>query len=199
MKKIIIIEGYLAAGKSTFALKLSKKVGVPYLSKDSFKTALCKNIRIRNREESSMYSMITFEGILYVTEKMMEREYPIIIEGNFTPRGVKKIDESDCIRRLIDKYQYESLTFKFWGKTSVLYKRFVERENTVERGEANKMKEEFSYKDFDEWCHNLDTFDVGGKTIKINTTNFGNVNYSVYLDMSKNFFSEFTVFQRTWI
>ena len=94
MKKIIIIEGYLAAGKSTFALKLSKKVGVPYLSKDSFKTALCKNIRIRNREESSMYSMITFEGILYVTEKMMEREYPIIIEGNFTPRGVKKIDES---------------------------------------------------------------------------------------------------------
>ena len=36
VKKIIIVEGYLASGKSTFALRLSETVGIPYLIKDTF-------------------------------------------------------------------------------------------------------------------------------------------------------------------
>ena len=40
--KIIIVEGYLASGKSTFALKLSESLTIPYFIKDTFKIALCE-------------------------------------------------------------------------------------------------------------------------------------------------------------
>ncbi len=44
--KIIIIEGYLASGKSTFARKLSKETGVPCFIKDTFKS-LCAKAQVR--------------------------------------------------------------------------------------------------------------------------------------------------------
>ena len=43
-KKIIVIEGYLASGKSTFAVQLSKTLTIPYLIKDTFKIALCSSL-----------------------------------------------------------------------------------------------------------------------------------------------------------
>ena len=50
-KKIIIIAGYLASGKSTFALRLSKEINVPYFVKDTLKSAICTSIPITNRED----------------------------------------------------------------------------------------------------------------------------------------------------
>ncbi len=97
-KKIIIIEGYLATGKSAFALQLSKSINIPYLIKDTFKIALCKNISVTSRTESSVFSTVTFDGMMYVAERMLETSIPIIIEGNFVPAGVKKIDEAGAIK-----------------------------------------------------------------------------------------------------
>lgn len=138
-KKIIIIEGYLATGKSTFALQLSKSLNIPYLIKDTFKIALCKNVSVAGRTESSVFSTVTFDGMMYVAERMLETSNPIIMEGNFVPSGVKKIDEADAIKRLIDRYGYTSLDFKFMGDTRVLHQRFLEREKSAERGEVNKI------------------------------------------------------------
>jgi predicted kinase len=89
-KKIIIIEGYLASGKSTFAIRLSRAINVPYLVKDTFKSALCTNVPLNSREESSRFSVVTFNAMMYVTERLIETGYPVIIEGNFVPAGIKK-------------------------------------------------------------------------------------------------------------
>ena len=188
-KKIIIVEGYLASGKSTFALQLSKYINVPYLIKDTFKIALCESVLIANRNESSAFSAVTFDAMMYVTERMFETGCPIIIEGNFVPVGIKKVDEAGVIRRLIDKYEYFSLTFKFTGNTQVLYKRFVEREETLERGQANKIGSAVSYDVFDGWCHNLDCFDVGGKIVRVDTTDFDLVDFDDYYELAKQFIS----------
>ena len=171
-KKIIIVEGYLASGKSTFALNLSKAIGVPYLIKDTFKSALCKNIEIANRSESSKFSAVTFDAMMYVVERLMESGCPIIIEGNFAPR-------------LIETHEYQSLTYKFKGDTKILHKRFVEREATAERGQANKLGFEVEYEDFDRWCHNLDSFDVGGDVIEVDTTDFGKVEFAELVNSAK--------------
>lgn len=114
-RKIIIVEGYLASGKSTFALRLSKAIHVPYLIKDTFKIALCESVSVTDRHESSRFSAVTFDAMMYVTERMFEAGYPIIIEGNFVPAGVKKTDESMRIQQLINQYGYKALTFKFMG------------------------------------------------------------------------------------
>lgn len=186
-KKIIVIEGYLASGKSTFALQLAKKLNIPYFIKDTFKIALCKNITIANRDESSRFSIVTFDAMMYVAERMLETGYPIIIEGNFVPAGIKKIDESKIISKLINKYGYTSLTFKFVGDTNILHRRFIERERTPERGQVNTMGFEPSCDDFNKWCHNLDAFDIGGKTIVINTTDFSSIDFNKHFENALTF------------
>lgn len=188
--KIIIIEGYLASGKSTFAWKLSKETGVPCFIKDTFKIALCKSVGSLSREESSRFSAVTFDGIMYVAERLIETGYPVIIEGNFTPAGVKKINEAGEIRRLIEKYGCSSLTFKFTGSIRVLFQRFVNREGSPERGQANTMQTPFSYEDFSTWCHNLDNFDVGSEIVRIDTTDFDAVDFDKYTALARKFLRE---------
>lgn len=188
-RKIIIIEGYLASGKSTFAKRLSKQLNIPYLVKDTFKIALCENIEVSNRSESSRFSTVTFDAMMYVVERMFETGYSIIIEGNFAPAGVKKVNEAGIIKRLIDSYGYGSLTFKFTGNTQVLHKRFVEREETEERGRVNKIGSAVSYDDFNLWCHNLDSFDVGGKVVEVDTSDFDLVDFDGYYELAGQFMS----------
>ena len=142
-KKIIIVEGYLASGKSTFAMKLSQSIKVPYFIKDTFKVAICNNISIANRSESSIFSAVTFDAMMYVAERLFKTGNPIIM----VPGGVKKVDEAGMIQQLINQYGYTPLTFQFTGDTQILYKRFIEREKTVERGQANKIGEDVSIDD----------------------------------------------------
>ena len=92
------------------------------------------------------------------------------MEGNFVPAGVKKVDEAGAIKHLIDRFNYTSLDFKFMGDTRVLHQRFLEREKTAERGEVNKIGMDVPYDTFNQWCHNLDSFDIGGETVRVNTT-----------------------------
>jgi len=186
-KKIIIIEGYLAAGKSIFTRQLSKEINVPYLIKDTFKIALCENVPITNREESSRFSAVTFDAMMYVTERLMEVGYPIIIEGNFVPPGLKKADEAGVIKALIEKYRYQSLTYKFTGDTQVLYERYIERDKLPERGDANRDFEEVTYERFSEYCHNLDKFSVGGEVIKVDTTDFEKVDFTRHIEKANMF------------
>ncbi len=186
-QKIIVIEGYLASGKSTFALQLSRALNIPYLIKDTFKIALCKNISVASRIESSIFSTVTFDGMMYVTERMLETNTPVIIEGNFVPAGVKKIDEAGAIKHLVTKYNCTSLDFKFMGNTRVLHQRFLQREKTAERGEVNKIGMDVSYDTFDQWCHNFDDFDIGGETVRVDTTNFTNVDFNTYIKLAKEF------------
>lgn len=185
--KVIVIEGYLAAGKSSFAEKLSQALKVPCLIKDAFKTALCSTVVMENRKQSSRFSAITFDGMLYVAERLLEVGCPLIMEGNFVPAGVKDRDESEAIRRVLEKHRCEPLTFKFTGDTKVLHQRFVEREESPERGQANRIGSAVSYEDFDTWCHNLDSFDLGGKAIRVDTTDFDKVDYKMMIEMTRQF------------
>ena len=189
-RKIFIVEGYLASGKSTFALELSKQINVPYLIKDTFKIALCENITVTDRKESSRFSTVTFDAMMYVVERMFESGYPIIIEGNFVPTGVKKVDEAGVIRQLKNQYGYDSLTFKFTGDTKVLHRRFVEREETVERGQVNKIGPEVTYNEFNTWCHNLDSFNVGGEIVEVDTSDFDLVDFDSYYELAGQFMKE---------
>ena len=185
--RIIIIEGYLASGKSTFAAKLSQALQIPCLIKDTFKTALCSTVSVRDREMSSRFSAVTFDGMLYVAERLLEVGIPLIIEGNFVPAGVKDRDEAEAIRRLLEKHHSESLTFKFMGDTRVLYKRFMEREELPERGQANRIGRAVSYDEFDKWCHNLDPFTLGGKVVLTDTTDFDRVDYKKMIEIARQF------------
>jgi len=197
---LIIVTGYLASGKSTFASKLSEALNIPYLIKDTFKTALSKNVPILNREDSSRLSVITFDAMMYVAERLIVTGNPVIIEGNFKPYGVKKVGdesvtdgeesvvdgEAGIIKSLIDRYNCESLTYLFTGDTKVLYKRFIEREKSPQRG-ANKLFEDITFDEFNNYCVSLGKFDVGGNIIKIDSTDFTEIDFNEYIEKARLF------------
>jgi hypothetical protein len=112
----------------------------------------------------------------------METDSPIIIEGNFVPAGIKNVDESHVIRTLIEKYNYQSLTFKFKGDTKVLHQRYIERDKLPERGGVNAFYKGCSYSDFDVICRNLDSFHINENFIIIDTTDIGLVDFNFYTE-----------------
>ena len=186
-RKIIVVAGHLAAGKSTFALKLSAELKAPCLIKDAFKSALCESVADMDREKSSRFSVITFDAMLYAAGQIMKAGYPVILEGNFAPPGIKKKDEAGAIRALVERYGYACLTFVFTGDTRVLYERFVRREETPERGRANCMFGRHSQADFTAWCRDLGRFDLGGERIVVDTTDFDKTPFSRYRDIAARF------------
>jgi len=186
-KKLIIIAGYLASGKSSFALRLSKELKIPYLMKDTFKSAICTSIPITNREEGRIFSAATFDAIAYVAERLMETEYPLIIEGNFVMGGYMKSNEADAIKSLIDKYNYESLTYILWGDIKVVCDRFNNREKNPERGQANQIFSELTYEDCERIVPSLGDFTVQGRIIKIDTTDFKKVDFDYHIETARQF------------
>ena len=185
--KLIVVEGYLASGKSTFALKLAEALKIPYFMKDTFKIALCEHLAVDSRRESSRFSTATFDAMIYAARRLLEAGYPVILEGNFVPQGVKDMDESGVIRKLIAQYACDVLDFKFWGDTKVLYRRFLEREKTPQRGKVNTVGFEPSYAQFDTWCHNLDPFEAGGSVVKVDTTDFSRVDFPALTETARRF------------
>jgi predicted kinase len=189
-RKIIVIAGYLSSGKSAFALRLSKALCVPYLIKDTFKIALCASMSPLDRNEKNQFSAVTFDAMMYCTERFIEAGHSVIIEGNFVPAGVKKTNEAGVIKALIEKYDCRPLTYKFMGDTKVLYKRFIERDKNPERGQVNVWPYEPSYNEFCGWCRNLDAFNVGGEIIEADTSDFEKVDFESLVEAGRMFIKD---------
>ena len=190
-KKIIIVAGYLAAGKTTFALELSKKLHIPVFCKDLIKIALNRNILVDNRDDSKRLSAATFDAIAFITERIMETSNPLITEANFVMNGNHGgIKEGEVLKTLVEKYGYQALTYVFVGDTRVLCDRFNEREKTSKRGEANKLGTELSYEDYEKYIAPLGDFSIGGKIIKIDATDFSAVDFEKYIETARIFKGE---------
>ncbi len=185
--KVIIIEGYLASGKSTFARRLSVELNMPYLITDTFKSALCRSVITPGWNESSRFSAVTFDAMMYVAERLMETRVPFIIEGNFVPPGVKKVNEAGVIKALLEKHACAPLAFKFTGEIPVLHKRYVERNALPERGDANRFSGETPPHVFETYCRNLDAFHVGGEAVRVDTTDFAAVDYDCLIRRAQKF------------
>ncbi len=187
MKRIIIICGYLAAGKSTFAKQLSAHANIPCFIKDDFKSALTQHIDLPTREDRRRFSAVTFDAMIYVAEQLMHYGCPLILEGNFMPAGCKATDEAGVLQALIHRYGYDVLILQFTGATEVLHARFTAREASGFRGNANQIGTPVSKDQFDRWCHRMDAFSLDGQTLQVNTTDFSSVDFDALLAEAVHF------------
>ena len=181
-KKLIIVTGYCATGKTTFSQKLSREFNVICLNKDYIKAILGKNLDIDTPEQRSRLSITTFNLITHFMEVFMERETPFIVESNF------KISEGKVIDELLIKYDYDSLAFLFFGDLKILHKRFVERDDRPERDKANRSEGAFNdYDKFDRAMKPLGEFNTGSKIIKIDASYFMKVDFQKYTEETRMF------------
>jgi len=177
--KIILICGYCAAGKSTFARRLSQELNIPYFEQDTIDETICDGFG----RESKVYKMgsenVAYDIILHIAERFMQTGKPCILESIF---GLKRIDE---IKKLFEKYNYECLLFVFKGDPEVMFDRYVERDKSGER----------------HWIHNpahrgwfmnempkekLEEAEVEQKII-VDTTSFEKVDYEALFAAAKKF------------
>lgn len=177
--KIILVGGYCAAGKSTFADRLSHELNIPYFVHDTIDETICDGFG----RESKVYKMgsenVAFAIMLHITERFLQTGKSCILEGTL---GLKGINE---IKKLLEEYNCECLLFIFKGSPEVMFDRYVERDRSGERHWIHNP----AYKG---WFINempkdkLEEAEVEQKIV-VDTTSFEKVNYESLFETAKKF------------
>lgn len=155
MRKVILIGGDLASGKSTYSRFLSKKLGLTLLNKDVLKEILGDHFYAANREENKVLSVVAFELIKYfITSSTCD----IIIESNFKEYEMQELKE------MLKTDQVLSL--KFSGDDKMLHQRFLKRLNNG-RHYVHKSQDFTEIKPFIETLNELRRVKYIGRVIEV--------------------------------
>ena len=132
MKRLILITGDLATGKSTFAGILSRRYSCPAFYKDKVKELLADCIGFSTREENMRLSVAAVELMIHAFEEISVNGGDLILEANF------KEDELEKIDRLASEREYDTLTLVLRADMDIIYKRFVNRIENENRHPAHQ-------------------------------------------------------------
>ena len=127
MKKLLLIMGDLAIGKSTFANILAKRYDTSVFCKDTIKEVLGDTIGFANREENLKLSKATMELMLFMFSEFAKLEKGLILESNF------HTTELERFHQIASENGYDVLTLVLRGDVEVLHKRYLNRMNNEDR------------------------------------------------------------------
>lgn len=126
MKKLIILTGDLATGKTSFSRKLADRYGTQCFNKDYIKEKLADTIGFANREENLKLSKASIAIMTHIFEEGAKGKGDLILEANFHK------DEISTLYEIAEKNNVQVLTLLFEADLKVLYDRFkyrIEHEN----------------------------------------------------------------------
>ena len=121
MRKLLLIMGDLATGKSTFAGLLSKRYQINVFYKDTFKEVLGDTIGFSNREENLRLSFASAALMRMIFTEFCKLDKDLILESNFRQAELEKLHE------IAQEYGYEVLTVSLRADLEVLHRRFLHR------------------------------------------------------------------------
>lgn len=173
-KIIIIITGELATGKTSYGKKISKALEVPFFSKDEIKELLYDSFNYSNLDYEAKRKLGTssYSIFYYIIEEQMKAGISLIVESNFVKESVP------IIKKLLNKYNYKSITIRFEGDLQILHKRFLKREYSSERHDgliSNGLFDDF--KNFEQTAIKSKEFKINNNEILVDTTDFSKVNF----------------------
>ena len=163
MRKIILIGGDLASGKSTYSKFISKKFGLSLINKDTLKEILGDNILVTTRAENKKLSVISFELIKYFINNTT---CDLIVESNFKPyemEELKKYEDNNSI-----------LSLHFFGDNKILHDRFIKR---LELGRHYVHKSQ-DFSNIDDFIHTLEELrnvNYIGNVVNVDATKYSNL------------------------
>lgn len=165
MKKLLLITGDLATGKSRFAGILSERYNIAVMYKDKIKEVLGDTVGFKDREGNLKLSLATVELMIYGFSELVKLGYDAILEANFKEGEMKKLHEN------AEKAGYEMLTLVLRADMDIIYRRFV---NRIE----NENRHPVHISGFDGYESLKHYIDIGrqqsnfGKIIEINANDF---------------------------
>lgn len=184
---MIIVTGAPATGKTTLSKQLAGMLQLPVINKDEIKELLFDNLGIKDREWAVKLGATSFELIYLLAEKLCQTGRPFIVEGNFENKYSTK-----SFLELKTKFDYEILQLYCHAQDEVLYKRYVDRDNSGNRHPGHiRMTNGFEgYKRMTgDKEFKLDI--VGSRIKEIDTTKFEDINIKgIYEEVKKNIYPD---------
>lgn len=192
MKRIIIVGGDLAAGKTTFALKLATDLKIVVLNKDTLKEILGDNIGFKNREENLRLSITTFELFKYLATELMKKEINFILESNFREHELRYLEA------ITKEYNYQAISFVFHGEIPTLHQRFMARIASATR---NKVHQAVDLSDLAAFTNLITTsreVNYFGNIYQVDATNF-NFAYHDIIKFINSLDNNWSLSKRQWL
>lgn len=166
MKKLLLITGDIAAGKTTFSRILSERYHAAVFQKDTVKEVLSDCIGFRDREENKRLSNAAVEIMCHVFSQTARTGQDLILEANFHEGELKKLHS------VAGENQYEVLTLVLRGDADVLYDRYVHRMYEENRHPAHLAVALDKKEDFVKTAGWIREERIVGETFEINATDF---------------------------
>lgn len=166
MKKLLLITGDIAAGKSTFSKILSERYCTVVFQKDTIKEILGDYIGFHNREENKILSNTTIEIMCHVFAQIAATGSDVILEASFHEGELIKLHS------IAQEGKYDVLTLILQGNTDVLYDRYIHRMTEENRHPVHLSTTLDVKEDFVKAAELFRNEKVTGKNLIIEATDF---------------------------
>ena len=166
MKKLILITGDLAAGKSTYSKILSERYNMNVINKDPLKEILCDTIGFDGREPTLKLSVAATSVMCYLFSEFAKLGRDIILEANFHAQELVRLNET------AKENGYSVLTLVFRGDIAVLHERYMNRIRCEHRHPGHLSTALDELEDFRQYIESARLDEIPGETIEVNTDDF---------------------------
>ena len=166
MKKLLIITGDLATGKSTFSRVLSERYGIPAFRKDTIKERLGDTIGFCDRTQNKKLSVAAVAVMAEIFTELRGSGQDLILEANF------RTDELERLHALADESGYAVMTLCLNAAMDVLYERYLHRMTDEHRHPVHLSAPLHVREEFDRYILTLREEHIPGERIGIDATDF---------------------------
>lgn len=166
MKKLLLITGDLACGKSTFGKMLSRRYNTNLFYKDSIKEALGDTIGYSNREENLKLSKAAVELMALIFSEFAALGKNLILEANFRTHELEKLHD------IAARNGYDVLTLVFRADTKILHGRYLNRIANENRHPVHIIAVLDAYEDFAAYIKKAREEFVPGETVIVCADDF---------------------------
>lgn len=166
MKKLLLITGDIAAGKSTFSKILAERYHAAVFQKDTVKEILGDSIGFRNREENKRLSNAAVETMCHIFMQIAATGAAVILEANFHEAELEKL------HAIAHDKEYDVLTIVLRGDAEVLYSRYLHRMKEENRHPVHLTTTLDVKEDFIKTAEWIRKEKVMGETLVVEATDF---------------------------
>lgn len=166
MKRLLILTGDVAAGKSTFAAILSRRYKTNVFYKDKIKEVLGDTIGFKDREENLKLSDAAVQLMICTFEEFAKLEKPLILEANFHKR------ELQLLQDIVKKYDYEVMTLMLQADLHILHERYMHRMKYENRHSVHMSARQDRFEDFKAYVEKARAEGIVGTVVTVCADDF---------------------------
>lgn len=166
MRKLLLITGDIATGKSTFARILSQRYVTNVFTKDAIKEVLGDTIGFSNREENKKLSNASMKLMFFIFSEFGKLGTDLILESNFHRAELEELHQ------VAQSNGYDVLTISLYGDVKILHERYLNRMTKENRHPVHLSTTIDNFDDFKRCSDYLTSIENPGNVISVNASDF---------------------------